>query len=384
MAGYIMNLDSTQSLEMYIKNGIYSTKLSNPRNNNWMTHHEATSADYATMKPGDNIYFFIKRKIYGIGELVYLKGDCKFLNYFKANKPENYSYNSIKDDLLWDEGAHSVNQRWICVFKPSPYFFQNGIDMDEALASNPSKFRNLRAFWKLSFIKIDDEENQALKDVILKNNQEALFDPENKTFTSEYIPVHIEISKKLEQNDDYLFNLNEIVFSCAEDSRLRHEMALETAMLFQLSIGHENTINTFGNWDYLSHQVIASPFKPVDYMDKMDIFGYSFIEGYCPTKSKYLVIEIKKDSAQEEDIEQLLKYVDWVKDEYAHGDYSMIRAFLVAHEFSEEVINHASEVGVRQFTIGRRPPLSKEWADMALIKYSFESSSNSINFSNVE
>ncbi|MEG3224408.1 MAG: hypothetical protein BME94_02520 [Methanobacteriales archaeon Met13] len=256
--------------------------------------------------------------------------------------------------------------------------------MDETLSSNPSKFRNLRAFWKVSFIKIDDEENQALKDIILKNNQESLFDPENKIFESKYIPTHIEIGEKIEQNNNYLFHLNEIISSCADDSYLRHEMALEAAILFQLSSGYKNTIDNFGNWDYLSHQVIASPFKPVDYMDKMDIFGYSFIKGYDPTKSKFLVIEIKKDGAQEEDIEQLLKYVDWVKDEYAHGDYSMIRAFLVTHEFSDKVVDHAEEVGIRQFTIGRRPPLSKEWADMNLIKYSFDIDSNSVKFSKIE
>ncbi len=58
MAGYIMNLDSIESLEMYIKNGVYSTKLSNPRNNLWKIHHEATTADYATMKPGDHILLY--------------------------------------------------------------------------------------------------------------------------------------------------------------------------------------------------------------------------------------------------------------------------------------------------------------------------------------
>lgn len=66
MAGYIFNLDSPQSLEAYIQNGIYATKLSRPTGR-WQIHHEGTFADYATMEPGDNIYFFIERKIYGIG-----------------------------------------------------------------------------------------------------------------------------------------------------------------------------------------------------------------------------------------------------------------------------------------------------------------------------
>ena len=31
---------------------------------------EGTLADYMSMKPGDNIYFFCKRRYYGIGELI--------------------------------------------------------------------------------------------------------------------------------------------------------------------------------------------------------------------------------------------------------------------------------------------------------------------------
>lgn len=40
--------------------------------------------------------------------------------------------------------------------------------MDDALNSNPSAFRMLRAMWKVSFIKIDDEENRALFDILYK------------------------------------------------------------------------------------------------------------------------------------------------------------------------------------------------------------------------
>ena len=46
--------------------------------------------------------------------------------------------------------------------------------MDDALSSNPSAFKMLRAMWKVSFIKIDDVENKALIDIILKRNEERL------------------------------------------------------------------------------------------------------------------------------------------------------------------------------------------------------------------
>jgi len=146
-------------------------------------------------------------------------------------------------------------------------------------------------------------------------------------------------------------------------------MAIEAALLFQLSQGDRDTVASMGRWDYLSHQVIASPFKPIDYMDRMDMFGYAWIPGHKPAISKYLVAEVKKHTASRDDVGQTMKYVDWVKDEYAHGDYSMIRAYLVAHEIPPSVEKYAMEVGRRAFTVQRRPPHTTEWTSLKLLEY---------------
>ena len=87
MAGYIFSLDSIESLSLYIENGVYATKLTPPKGY-WKAHHEATFADYVTMKEGDNIYFFIDRKIYGIGVLIDLQGNCKYSNFPQACIPK--------------------------------------------------------------------------------------------------------------------------------------------------------------------------------------------------------------------------------------------------------------------------------------------------------
>lgn len=377
MAGYIINLDSIPSLRMYIYNGIYATKMSPPKDS-WARYHEGTFADYATMKQGDNVYFFIKRKIYGVGKLAVVGDDCKYLNYPDANKPQNYRYESIKPFLLWDEGPESTNQRWICLFEPDPFFFKNGIDMDEALSSNPAHFRMLRVLWKLSFIKVDDEENQSLIDIILRRNQEALDNPYEKVFPSSFAEYHNNLLTKLDFN--YRFTASDILKSCANGLLLSHEMAIEAALLHQLSIKEPTTIEVFGEWDYLSHQVVASPFKPVDYMDKMDVFGYAYIKGYNQTKSRFLVVEIKKGTATDEDVDQLMKYVDFVKDEYSFGEYSMINAFLVAYDFPQGVITHARRVGERKYVIGQKPARSETWSNMKLINYRYNPDSNLVEF----
>lgn len=75
---------------------------------------------------------------------------------------------------------------------------------------------------------------------------------------------------------------------------ITHEMALELSIIEYLTNNHSNATQIFGkNWDYLSHQVAASPFKPPEYIDRMDIFGYKYIPNFRPTKSKFLLIELK-------------------------------------------------------------------------------------------
>lgn len=368
MAGYIFSLDNLESLTLYTQNGVYATKLSPPRGN-WGPHHEGTFADYSTMRAGDNIYFFIRRRIYGIGRLIRVGQDCKYFNYPSAGQPSSFKYESVQGGLLWDEGEDSVKQRCVCFFEPDPHFFRQGVDMDDVLASNPAAFKMLRAFWKLSFIKFDDEENQAFRDIILKRNQHALSKANSESFF-EHVPVHVQIAEKLSAADySMATGIASVVSGSTSGDRLRHEMAIEMGILHQLATKDPKTCILLGEWDYLSHQVIASPFKPIDYMDKMDLFGYAYVLGFKPTKSRFLVGEIKKDTATIEDVDQLLKYVDWVRDEYCFGDYSMIRAFLIAYDFDTSVKEHARNVGVRRYTVGVRPTRSAEWNEVRLIKY---------------
>jgi hypothetical protein len=380
MAGYIFSLDSVDALDLYTTKGVYATKLS-PPSGYWRTYHEGTFADYATMKEGDNVYFFIQRKIYGVGKLVNVGADCKYLNYPEAGKPRRFRYQDRSVELLWDEGEFSIDQRCVCFFEPDPCFFRLGIDMDDVLSSNPAAFKMLRAFQRLSFIKFDDEENQAFRDIILNRNKNTLLDPERMDGVFPLEPCHEQVAALLPTGAYGLGpGIADVLSSCANDDVLRHEMAIETGLLYQLAAKEPLPCDLFGEWDYLSHQVIASPFKPIHYMDKMDLFGYAYIPGFRPTRSRYLVGEIKKDAARFEDIDQLLKYVDWVRDEYCHGDYSMIDAFLVAYSFDQAVLAHKQEVGVRQYTVGVRPATSQEWSNVTLVSYSFDASLGHLRF----
>lgn len=371
MAGYIMNLNDEESIKKCIETGTYSTILKEPKNGKWNIAQEGTFADYFSMQEGDSIYFFHKRKIYGIGKIVNVNGECKYLNYKDADIPIIQSQDQYFNNYpLLEYG--NVNNRCFCTFVPEPLFFMNGVDMDDVLSSNSEKFKIFRTMQQVSFIKVDDEENKALRDIILKRNEEYISTGKN---CFEFNPqFHINI-----ENNMRWFHRMEaynILLSASNDKKIKHEMAIEASLCEQLCKENDTP---FGRWDYISHQVAASPFKPIHYMDKMDVFGYKYIEGF-DTISKYLVIEIKKDEAGAEVIEQIMKYVDWINREYSHGDYSMIEAYIVAAKISDEVVELKKEQCIRNYMKGYRPTKVCTWQEVKLVEYEFDSATGSIKY----
>lgn len=393
MAGYIFSLDDIDSLKPCIKDGVYSTNLSAPKKTAdgsfiWRASHEGTFADYLSMKEGDNVYFFKDRNIYGVGELVTINLDCKLKNFPDALNPAIPKFSSIKSSMLINKKKDNLNNRCLCTFKPSPNFFIAGVDMDDVLSSNTNEFRSLRSFWKLSFIKIDDKENKALKDIILKKNEQHISLDYKKEDNHKFVmhfddKFHKTLKDKI--TPAYLMDSSDILNPCDKNNtEISHEMAIEAHIIDLLS-NDKNSI--FGPWDYISHQVAASPFKPVDYMDKMDIFGYRNIPGY-DIISKYLLIELKKDTAKitntkkkfEDPIAQTMKYVDWINHHYANGDYNMIEAFIVAHHIPQEIINYKNNICTRTYIKGRRPVITDIWNNLKLIEYKYNPYTRKLDF----
>lgn len=364
MAGYVFaignDIDPVKAIKECAIKGVYSTYIRTLASNPF----EGTLADYISMKPGDNIYFFCKRKYYGVGEITKVGIDCKYCNYPGSTMLQTYKYDSIKDDLLVDYGEDSDKYRWLCTFKGSPYFFEEGIDTDEILKYKPNTFKMLRAFWKVSFIKLGDEENNSLKEIFLLRHQYQIENQEG-VFSESTDTHHAILDHDLSLYTIDPFNLLEKV---AIENRLKHEMALEAGVVYDLC---NDRIDILGHWDYVSHQVIASPFKPIDYMDKIDIFAARYLVD-TKIQCKYLVAELKKDITGIETIDQVLKYVDWVCGEYSYGNYESIKACIIAADFEEKVFEYYSDVVQRFYTVGSHPAINKKWNDLRLIRYTYE------------
>lgn len=322
----------------------------------------ATLGDFVTMKPGDNVYFLSDRKLYGVGQLVAIGPDCKYDNYIGASKLLPDHLMDTSDSLV----GGSSRARWVFFFQPSPYFFMKGVDMDDVLRYRPSAFRMLRAFEGLSFIKIDDEENRALKEFISLANEHIYPDVDGQVFSFDdsfqitlvsvdLEPHLIRVGSALEDpdNKDYVYS----------------EMFIESALLEQLTNG---TATFCGHWDHVTHQLIASPFKPLKYIDKIDIFGYRFSKHYDGSPqliTKYLLIELKKGRIDAAAIEQTMQYVDWICQEYASGDYSKVEAYVVGQRTATDIESVIEDIGHRSYIAESHPVRTEKWNDLHLVKY---------------
>ncbi|MBS5460602.1 MAG: hypothetical protein KHX54_01965 [Collinsella sp.] len=355
MAGYLFTFSKEEEATECMKRGAYST-LMNPK---WSSATEATLGDYVTMRPGDNVYFFSKRKIYGIGKIDSFEGAAVIENFKGATSTETIDIDKACLEAAYKDARDDKRiGRWIIKFTADPALFKMSVDMDDLLLTNPSAFRSLRVFEKRSFIKLDDDENAAFKAAVLRANW-----PNGQT---------IEINQP-----DWLRNISaptglqikSLLSSNRQDcGSLSKEMLLEVGLLSQLASQEVETEKVFGHWDYLDHQVPASPNKPVMYMDRMDVFGYRWIPDTDRIVEKYIVAELKKDIAQGTDIAQVMRYVDWVRSEYAHSGYAMIEAYLVARSFDTNSLKrHLAEM-VR-YDVKGRPPMTHRWLSLKFVQY---------------
>jgi hypothetical protein len=225
----------------------------------------------------------------------------------------------------------------------------------------------LRAFWKVSFIKLSDEENDSLREIFLLRHQHELQTqirilPENDSMHT-VIAAH--------NLGEYIISPGDMLRTCTLRDRVKHEMALEATVVYDLC---HNRIRDLGNWDYVSHQVIASPFKPIDYMDKIDVLAMRYLPD-TKIPCKYLVAELKKDGADNATVDQVLKYVDWVCSEYAYGDYEAIESCIIAAEYPDDISDYYGAVVQRYYTLGSHPVRNKQWSSLKLLKYSYENGS---------
>ena len=389
MPGYIVNLDSEEAVEQCATNGAYGTRITRDARN--PLAQLATLADYLTMTEGSLIFFFQERMIYGVGKVVKIQSKNLMIASL-CNFPESDSLAtrapSPSRQLVADEGVDGKDVRWVVFFEPFPRFMKRGLDMDEALTADKyGAMRQLRVFWKRSFMKIEDDEAQLLADLLFQKNRAALIAAQGnrqeggtkRFFDKSKMAAYHSAAAKKASSEGHAFDPARLVRKYIDEKgRISQEAALQAWLVYHLTEGTPWVKKIFGRFDVVINQVAASPFKPPDWMDKIDIFGYSnrrFVERLPPTVTTYKIIELKRKTNKEvaeegpNPIDQTMKYVDWVANTRAGGDYSLVRAFLITKGFDADDIDYASKTARREYVVPRRPFTPDQWQRLTLVGY---------------
>jgi hypothetical protein len=368
MPAYLINLGRQPGrLELYVENGIYGT--SNLESQYWAPPTLYTLADYVTMAPGDLIYFFQSRYIYGIGRIIAVDKDG-IEHYVLCNSRRSYlPPQSISPPYLWN-GDKDPAIRWRVLFRPSPKFFKQGVDMDEVLqADSGGVARSLRVFENRSFIKMEDDEAHLLGTAILRRNEDNA-----PAYSDRSAQTHKTIASRRNLNR-YLLDIDDLASQDATRGRLAHESTLHVWLADALSRHRAEVVGIFGEWDYVANLYAASPTKPPRYMDYLDIFGYALAPPSPPLPPyvrRYKVVEVKRDVEINRPInvvDQVMKYVDWVSNTRAGGDYGLVDAYVVARGFDDDLVAHATEKRERNYVIPRRPYETRRWGGLTLVQY---------------
>lgn len=378
MSGYIINLADEDALRRYVEFGVYGTLMKRPDYPSWSVAAELTLADYLTMRPGDLIFFFRERTIYGVGRLVSMQRGsptAALANYPGASFPRAHPPDD-RTTLLYRQHREE-DMRWVVFFRPDPAFFRHGLDMDEVLQGDiRNVVRGLRVFEKRSFIQVEDEEAQVMVDLLLRRNATTLgnvWQANEHVFPDQSAFYHAQVSARNAELGAYQIDIDTLLAHYVRDGSVAHEALLQAWLAHALTVRAPGVTAIFGAWDYVANQVSASPQKPVMYMDRIDLFGYTtrrLSASFPPTIMRYKAIELKKDLISDVNvINQMLKYVDWLAHTRAGGDYSMVDAYLVASGYTPEVVDYACDVGVRDYITPYRPYHKQQWSQLTLVRY---------------
>jgi len=419
MKGYIFALDDKRDVQRYFRLGLFGVRQFSGGTQNDIGRFAPdtspsknvffeTIADYLTIAPGDKIFFFVKRMIYGIGEVIAPPEAER--NPVRLNYPRSLSFNP---DYLQSSGSaligpneddHWYGIRAVVPFIPNPRFYDKGIDMDEILSNPKASASSGLRFWSgTSFKQLGSDETSLLMEVFARR----FYGDGNGTFEG---PDPNELAEQLLQAHGPASLASEV----QGDSRLYFDpdngMALVESLLHGLLVEHIGTLNS--EWSKhlcppdnvdVFHELSASPPKPPRWGDKMDIVSTREIEHVSRPAADwrtdriegipvhYDLTEIKKGSLERlrrnsavsmlsGELSQLMRYADFIAANYAGGNYDAVSANFVVHKVSDNVkeifleavhgTGDVSDVISRSFILDpREKPATHVWRDVNLLEY---------------
>ena len=304
----------------------------------------AIFADLLTISPGDKVFFFAKRRIYGMAEVVGLGDEGTLGPILNYRDSDIFNKTPVGGSIYLGEDAEKV--KVVVLLKPSPAFFPEGIDMDEVLSYPGAEYCWGLRFWSgKNFLQLGIEETRLLEGIFLRRF--ASLPRETRPKTSGYLEAQSRAEALGIARPSIVKMLADPAHAAdVSGDKINREFAIHGALIEAIQYGTSALPAAFlDSKDYLlgcQREVPASPPKPHEYADFMDVVRFLAWSAERPVSIRFDIFEVKKDRMTGEAltiIKQLLEYVDFVARNYASGDYNTIRAGFIAAKFPDDVLS---------------------------------------------
>lgn len=330
-SGFFVVLYDEDTLKLYLDRGIYGF-LMKPEYDKIgrYSRHYAALADYSCGRRGTHVFFFLKRRIHYGGQLMGSdKYGCFYLN-------GSLSPMGIKSDakLCWNE---STRGRYKATNRPGVFMVTTKDGLEERCQPYLIRFKDeigllgknilsddyyyelgkfghplpSNTIQGMSFCTLTPGECEILLELLQKSSS-----PRSSKSSEEIDLTEEPISYKPEYGISKLSEAD-------NESHIEAALAANPDLLPHFMRPEKNAI---------CRQVPVSPLKPYQ-MDRADICYYAIDQiesGTLPNT----VIELKNDRAAGNEVNQVVRYVKWLK-RVAPSDYKKIKLYLFAPDFSE-------------------------------------------------
>ncbi len=316
----------------------------------------AIVADLMAVLPGDRIFFFLRRGIYGVGRV--------------AAHPSSPLVGA------WIDAKGKIGIK----IDAGEGLFLEPLDMDEALMRPGNEVAaGLRTMGGKNFFQLDPDEGNWLEEQFYRRRGGSKFVKLPSGTRALKSGVKAGALRALSLSDEIF----ESRLPAQSDKCFSSENFLHAAVIERLKdAGFAPPVDSMKHLELLSlhHEYPASPAKQAIYVDRIDavrVFGSRLGENR-PVASFYDCWEMKKDSLSETDFRgvvlQVMKYADFIASSRLAGDYSRVRLHIVAKRFPgaafrKEVLE---EIGERRFQLGVRESASAHvWSAVECLEYSW-------------
>ena len=298
--GYHIFLAKQDNFKICIEKGVYGGIHKSGTGKSEQMNSEVISG-FMGIKPGDFVFFYVKN----IG----------FYGLWKITTAPFYDETDI-----WENPDQKYPYR-VC-FEPTVRRFDTPVALSDILdLRDKGKIWtfDLGTFTKKSHHPITTDEGKELIRLLLRNNPISL--PPNKT-PQVYHPLQ---KKPLP-----------LSLECNRNGHLKYEGYLNA--WFMHSFAQRRLKELIGDYkDFLNY-------VPTSFNKVMDIFlTHVTTVDSIDILHKYTCIELKTGIVSESDLNQIVKYENWLIRKLADGDSEMVQSLLVGFDFEEKVLEYVQK-----------------------------------------